>query len=142
KFFYIYGDTFSLMNYAAMRNAYAKKNSPIGMQRTKRTDSYADADVVEEDTEGKFVAQHSKPHQQKYPHAYRLRGASILEKEILQYIPDGASDLAKDVLPRLIAAGKNFYGYECDEYSQGIDTLEKLHEVEAYLKKTGENSRR
>ena len=59
----------------------------------------------------------------------------ILEKEICNYVPDAvASDLAKQVLPAAMEANKNFYGYECDDYSKGIDTIEKLHEVEAYLK--------
>jgi|SRR3989344_1329161 len=134
RFFYIYGDTFSLMDYSAMAQEYAKKRDPIGMQRMKKIDDYADADVAELDESGRFVAIHAKPHASKYPNAYRMRGSFILEKVICAFIPDGPSDLAKQVLPAALAAGKNFYGYECDDYSKGIDTVEKLKEVEDYLR--------
>ena len=70
---------------------------------------------------------------EKYKNAYRLRGAFILEKAVCDFVPEGTSDLAKQVLPAVIDAGKNFYGYECADYSKGIDTLEKRDEVQAYL---------
>ncbi len=134
-FYYIYGDTFSLMDYSKMAAAYATKKDPIGMQRMKRTEDYADADVAELDDAGRFVAIHAKPHTEKYPNAYRMRGSFILDKKILPYIPENtASDLAQDVLPKALADGKNFYGYECDDYSRGIDTKEKWQEVEAYVR--------
>lgn len=138
-FYYIYGDTFSLVDYTKMGASYAAKRDPIGMQRMKRTDDYADADVAELDNTERFVAIHKKPHgDAKYPNAYRMRGSFILDKRILAYVPDGAaSDLAKDVLPQALADGKNFYSYECDDYSKGIDTEEKWREVEAELKKRG-----
>ena len=136
RFYFIYGDTFSLMDYSAMAGVYATKENPVGMQRMKRTDDYADADVAELDDQGRFVTIHKKPHTTNYPNAYRMRGAFILDKKILSYVQkDTPADLAKDVLPRVIANGKNFYGYECDDYSKGIDTMEKLQEVESYLQK-------
>lgn len=134
RFFYIYGDIFSLMNYSLMSQEYAKKESPIGMQRVEKTSDHADADVAELDHSGKFMIIHRKPHVRTYDNAYRLRGVFILEKEVCEYIPDGFSDLAKDVLPLTIQNDRSFYGYECDEYTKGIDTHEKLAEVEEYLR--------
>ncbi len=137
RFFYIYGDTFSLMDYSAMAQNYATRKDPLGMQRMKQTGDYADADVAELDENCRFVGIHAKPHSHIYKNAYRMRGVFILEKEICNFIPDGPSDLAKQVLPAVLAAGKNFYGYECDDYSKGIDTVEKLREVESYLTTRG-----
>ena len=138
RFYYIYGDVFSLMDYTAMADAYATKDKPLGMQRTKRSDDYADADVAELDEDDKFIAVHAKPHPEKYVDAHRMRGVFIFEKEICAYIPVGVySDLATQVLPRVLAVGRNFYGYECEDYSKGIDTIEKLHEVEGYLRAHG-----
>ncbi len=135
EFYYIYGDTFSLMDYGKMEEAYMKKENPIGMQRMKRTDDYADADVAELDDNGKFIAIHTKPHTEKYPNAYRMRGSFILDKKILSYIPeDMAFNLGRQLLPKVVAAGENFYSYECDDYSKGIDTVEKWKEVEEYLR--------
>ena len=136
SFYYIYGDTFSLMDYGAMAKAYATKRNPIGMQRVKKTQDYADADVAELDAHGKFVAIHGKPHEVKYPFdVYRLRGSFILDKKILDYIPvAGEWDFGKKLLPELVQRGENFYGYECNDYSKGIDTPDKWHEVEEYVK--------
>ncbi len=135
-FYYIYGDTFSLMDYSKMAAAYATKKDPIGMQRMKKTDDYADADVAELDENGRFIKIHAKPHSEKYPNAYRMRGSFILDKKILGYIPDdSAFDLGKQLMPKVVAGGENFYAYECDDYSKGIDTVEKWKEVEDHLKK-------
>ncbi len=138
RFYYIYGDTFSLMDYSAMAQSYASRVDPIGMQRVLRADDYADADIAEIDQAGRFTAIHGKPHTEKTQKAYRMRGAFILEKKICDFIqPHIATDLAKQTLPAVVEAGKNFYGYECDDYSKGIDTDLKLKEVEGYLRTHG-----
>jgi len=134
-FFYIYGDMLSLMDYAAMERAWREKPvGAIGMQRVKKTDDHADADVVELDENGCVTAVHPKPHTQAYANAYRARGSFILDKKIVSYIPDGVPfDFGRQLLPAVLAAGEKFYTYECDDYSKGIDTVEKWKEVEAYL---------
>ncbi|MDO8728303.1 MAG: NDP-sugar synthase [bacterium] len=129
-FYYIYGDMFSLMDYSKMSEKYAQKENPIGMQRMKRTDDYDDADIAELDEDGRCIKIHGKPHTKKYPNVYRMRGSFILDKKVLSYIPeDTVFDLGKQLLPKVIAAGEKFYAYECNDYSKGIDTLEKLKEV-------------
>jgi len=134
-FYYIYGDTFSLLDYSKMFEEYTQKKNPIGMQLMKRTDDY-DADVAELDRDGRFVEIHSKPRTKKYPNAYRMRGVFIFDKEVLSYAPeDTVFDLGRELLPKLISAGENFYSYECDDYSKGIDTVEKLKEVITFLNK-------
>ncbi len=134
-FYFIYGDMIGFVDYAKMAEAYAKKLRPIGMQRMKRTDDYADADVAELDKNRRFIKMHPKPHKEKYPNAYRTRGSFILDKRMLSYIPeDTPFDLGKQLLQKVIDAGEHFYSYECDDYSKGIDTMEKWREVEEYLK--------
>ncbi len=135
EFFAVYGDTFSAVDYTKMYEAFRTKRDTIGMQRMQRTDSYADADVAELDGEGRYVAIHPKPHAATYPNAYRMRGIFILKKEILSYVPEGVPyEIGRQLLPAIVLAGKNFYAYECDDYSKGIDTPEKLREVEEYWK--------
>jgi NDP-sugar pyrophosphorylase family protein len=60
----------------------------------------------------------------------------IFNKRILSYIPPKGTpyEMGKQVLPAILAKGEKFYGYECEEYSKGIDTIEKWKEVERYLK--------
>ena len=135
KFYLIYGDMLSLVDYTKMSVAFLEKKDPIGMQRTERTDSYADADVAELDKNMKFIKIHPKPHTEKYSNAHRMRGVFILKKEILSFIPkDTFYEIGKQFLPAVLQVGKNFYGYECDEYSKGIDIIEKYKEAENYLK--------
>lgn len=135
EFFLIYGDMLSLVDYSKMAENFFAKENPIGMQRTKNTDDYADADVAEVDENLKFIKIHSKPHVEKYKNAHRMRGVFILKKEILSYIPENRHyELGKQLLPDIVGRKLNFYGYECGEYSKGIDTIDKYQEVETYLK--------
>lgn len=137
-FYFIYGDVFSLVDYTAMSAAYGATVDPIGMQRVGRSKEPGSADLGELDSAGRIVSIYKKPHTKVYRHAYALRGSFILNKDILAYVPKGLpADLAKDVLPRLIADRRNFYGYECDDYSKGVDTIEKVQEVEVYLRRHG-----
>lgn len=140
-FYFIYGDIFSLMDYAKMSEAYTQKENPIGMQCMKKTDTYADADVAELDESGRCVRVHAKPHTGTYPNAYRMRGSFIVDKKILSYIPDDAAcDFGRELLPKVVAAGESFYAYESDDYSKGIDTVEKLEEVTAYVRSINRQS--
>lgn len=135
EFFLMYGDMVSFVDYTKMEEAWRIKPGAIGMQRMKKTEDYADADVAELDAAGKYVAIHPKPHTRKYPNAYRMRGVFILKKKILSYVPPNAPyEIGKQLLPDIVARGEAFYAYECDDYSKGIDTLEKWKEVEEHLK--------
>ncbi|MBI2623063.1 MAG: nucleotidyltransferase family protein [Candidatus Liptonbacteria bacterium] len=137
EFFFIYGDTFSLVDYTKMTENWAKKPADaLGMQRMKKTQDYADADVAELDADGKFVAIHTKPHTATYPNAHRMRGVFIMRKEILQYVPENtAYDLGKKLMSDIVKRNLKFYSYECDDYSKGIDTIEKWKEVEENVRK-------
>ncbi len=137
EFFVIYGDMLSLVDYSRMEKAWrGKPADALGMQRTQKVDDYADADVAELDATEKFVAIHPKPHTEKYPNAYRMRGTFIMNKKILSYIPkDIYYEIGRDLLPNVIKKGEAFYSYECSDYSKGIDTIEKWRGVENYLKK-------
>lgn len=137
EFFVLYGDIFSLIDYSKMEEAWrGKPEGAIGMQRMQKLEDYKDADVAELDQNGKFLVIHPKPHTAAYPNAYRMRGAFIMRKEILKYIPaDRYYEIGRDLLPDIIKHGESFYSYECDDYSKGIDTIETWKKVEEYLKK-------
>lgn len=135
-FFLIYGDMLSLIDYSKMAAEFAKYPDAIGMQKMQRTDSYADADVAELAEDGSFVKIHSKPHTEKHPNAYRMKGVFILKKAILDYIPaDTFYELGKQLLPDVVSRGEKFYSYECADYTKGIDTMDKYQEVEEHIRK-------
>ncbi len=138
-FYLVYGDTFSLMDYTKMREAYENKpKEMLGMQRMQKLEDYADADVAELDADGKYVAIHPKPHAQEYPNAYRMRGTFILNRRILSFVPpDKPYEIGKQLLPDIVARGEKFYSYECDDFSKGIDTEDKWRDTEKYLNEHG-----
>jgi NDP-sugar pyrophosphorylase family protein len=138
EFFLTYGDTFSLVDYSRMESVWYEKQNAIGMQRMKKTDEYIDADIAELDENGTYVAVHAKPHTATYQNAYRMRGTFILNRRILSYIPENtAYEISKQLLPDVMGHNESFYSYECDDYSKGIDTVEKWRAVEAYLSERG-----
>lgn len=135
-FFVIYGDIFGLMDYSKMAAEFAEYPDAVGMQRMQKTDDYADADVAELAADSSYVKIHPKPHTEKYPNAYKMKGVFILKREILDYVPANTYyELGKHLLPNLLKRDKKFYSYECGEYTKGIDNMEKYKEVEEYIKK-------
>lgn len=135
-FFLIYGDMLSLMDYSKMAEEFAKLPDAVGMQKMQRTDNYADADVAELAKDGSFARIHPKPHSEKYPNAYRMKGVFILKKEILDYVaPNTFYELGKQLLPDIVSRGEKFYSFECEEYTKGVDTMDKYQEVEDFLRK-------
>ncbi|MCL5257655.1 MAG: nucleotidyltransferase family protein [Patescibacteria group bacterium] len=134
-FFLIYGDVVSFIDYNKMAVKFFGLEKPIGMQRVGLTSNYGDANVAELDHNNKFVTVYIKPHSEIYSNAYRMRGSFIFSKKVLNYIEKGkCSEISKNLLPKLIENDENFYGYECDEFSKGVDTIDKLNEVEDYIR--------
>lgn len=134
EFFYIYGDIFSLVDYSKMGDEFHSKPNAIGMQRVGKLGYRPDVDLADLSDDGRIVKIYPKPHSGFPGNPYSLRGISVLKKRILDFVPDAEYDMGRQLLPEIIEKGYDFYGYECDEYSQGIDTMEKYRAVEEYLK--------
>ncbi len=125
KFFVIYGDVFSLVDYSKYYDYWETKPNAIGVQRVGDTANPQDKDLVEVDDELRFVKIHAKPHKE-LPQNYKgMRGIFIFKKRILDYVPANTYyEIGNQLLPDILAKSEKFYGYECDDYSVGIDTLE------------------
>lgn len=136
KFFYIYGDIFSLVNYSKMAEEFYEKRGAIGMQRVGRLGYRPDVDLADIDDSGRIVKIYPKPHVNGRPeNPYSMRGVFLLKKEVLGFVPENTEyDMGKQLLPDIVSKNLDFYGYECDDYSQGIDNMEKYQTVEEYLK--------
>ena len=135
EFFVIYGDTLSLLDYTAVEKLWREKPAEaIGMQWVQPGDKPS-SDIAEMDNEGRLVAIHPKPRAKSFPNAYRMRGAMIMRRGVLPYIPSGRYyEIGRDLVPDLLSHGELFYGFESSDYSKGIDTVEAWREVEEYLK--------
>jgi NDP-sugar pyrophosphorylase family protein len=67
-----------------------------------------------------------------------MRGAFILSRKILAYVPaEEYFEIGKHLIPEVVTAGGLFFGYASNDYSKGIDTLEKWKEVEDYMRSNG-----
>lgn len=136
SFYVQWGDTFSLVNYTKTSEFFFSHPHAVGTVRVGKMGYRPDVDLLEMDETGRITKVHIRPHSQPIENAYSLRGSMIFKKRILSYIPSKGVpyELGRQVLPEIIARGEKFYGYECEEYSKGIDTVEEWKEVEQYLK--------
>ena len=138
EFFVIYGDIFSLLDYSKYYEYWKTKPDAIGIQRVGNTDKPQDADLAEVDDELRFIKIYPMPHKE-LPNSpaggyKRMRGIFILKKEILEYIPPNAYyEIGSQLLPDILQRGEKFYGYECDNYSKGINTIEAYRQVQDKL---------
>jgi mannose-1-phosphate guanylyltransferase/phosphomannomutase len=138
NFFVIYGDMFSLVDYSKMAEEFTEKPDAVGMVVVGRNDHPRDSDLVGVDKNLKFLKIYTKPHgYKKLPDNFRTMDAVfILKNNILKYIPVGKYyEIDHELLPAVLAEGRNFYGYETSDYLKDIGTIERYNEVEEYLKK-------
>lgn len=135
EFFFIWGDMYSEVNYSRFSDYFFEHPNAIGAERVGKAPYKPEADFVGLDEEKKLAAVYPKGGVAPSTTVYRLRGAAIFSKRILKYFPSSGSYSKKELLKEFLKAGEEFYGYECDDYSRGIDTIEKWKEVEEYLRK-------
>lgn len=94
----------------------------LALKRVRDTSQYG---VVELDRDGYVVGFQEKPEPAEARSDLANTGIYVLEPEALRYIPDGVFfDFARDVFPRLLAAGEDFVGYESSFYWSDIGTLD------------------
>ena len=100
----------------------------LALMRVKDTSQYG---VVELDPDGNILNFQEKPAPQEAVSTLANTGIYVLEPEVLDYIPnDTFFDFAKDVFPRLLAAGERFVGYEGDFYWSDIGNLEAYRQAQ------------
>jgi len=87
--------------------------------------------VVELDAHGYVVGFQEKPEPSEARSDLANTGTYVLEPEVLGYVPEGVFfDFAKDLFPRLLAAGEPFVGYEAPFYWSDIGTLDAYRAVQ------------
>lgn len=134
EFFAIFGDIFSLMDYAKYYEYWKTKPDVIGMQRIGETDNPLDKDLVEVDKGLRFIKVYPKPHKELPQHYRGMRGIFILKKRILDYVPPNTYyEIGSQLLPNVLSRGEKFYGYECQDYSIGIDTEDAYWKAQEYV---------
>jgi mannose-1-phosphate guanylyltransferase len=106
--------------------AFHKEKEAIATLALKRVGDTSEYGVAELDAEKNILRFQEKPEAQEAASDLANTGVYVLEPEVLDYIPEGASfDFAKDVFPRLLESGQKIVGYdEGDFYWSDIGTLE------------------
>ncbi len=137
KFFLIYGDMFSLIDYSNMADAFHKKPADaLGMMVVGENDHPWDSDLAEVDEELRFLKVYSKPHTALPKKWKSLDAVYIFRKKILDYIPAGTTySLDHELLPDIVSRGEKFYGWETNDYLLDVGTMERYGRVEEYVRK-------
>ena len=96
-----------------------------------------DSDLLEVDAAGRVTALHRPPHSPERPLRNVVNAATyVLERRSLEVVAAAAPrrvDLARDLLPRMIAAGVRIGAYRSREYLKDMGTPERLAKVERDL---------
>lgn len=95
-----------------------------------------DSDLLEVDAAGCVTALHRPPHTGKLIRNTVNAATYVIDRhslEQMKVLEDDRPDLARDLLPRMIAAGTRVGAYRSREYLKDMGTPERLAKVEADL---------
>lgn len=133
RFMVFYGDVVMDFDLQAFIDADAEHPESVGTIIVHPGNHPYDSDLVEMDESGLITGFLPKPHALGL--IYRnLNNAAvyILGQDIFSYIDRGiASDIGRDVFPRLLAAGRMLRGYHTPEFIRDMGTPERLAAISA-----------
>jgi histidinol-phosphate phosphatase family protein len=96
-----------------------------------------DSDLLEVDDGGLVTALHKPPHPTDHPLRNVVNAATyVIERSSLDAVADSSpqrADLARDFIPRMVAAGVRVGAYRSREYLKDMGTPERLAKVERDL---------
>ena len=123
-----YGDVLTTLDLVGMIKYHKAKESVCTIALS--TGVRIDYGVGRVDEEGRISYFAEKPVLADYPVSI---GVYVCEPRFLSYLSEG-TDLAKDVLPSLIAKGERFYGFVTREPHHDIGSFKQLDEAKRVLK--------
>lgn len=100
----IYGDVFSNINLSDVIN-FHKKNGGIATIVVTEVEDPSKYGVAVVDDDGKVLEFVEKPPRELAPSNLVNAGVYVFEPEVLKYVPNTPSKLAKEVLPKLVKEG-------------------------------------
>ena len=123
-----YGDVLTSLDLAGMIRYHKEKGSvcTIALSTGVKID-YGVGRVAED---GRIIYFAEKPVLSEYPVSI---GVYVCEPKFLTYLSVG-TDLARDILPSLIAKGEKFYGFVTKEPHHDIGSFKQLDEAKQILK--------
>ena len=95
----------------------------------KRMDNPLEFGIVITREDGRIERFLEKPHWGQVFSDTINTGIYVIEPEVFDHIPDGPSDFAGDIFPRLLARGAPLYGFVVDGYWEDVGNLEAYQQA-------------
>jgi mannose-1-phosphate guanylyltransferase / phosphomannomutase len=95
----------------------------------KRMDNPLEFGIVITRDDGRIERFLEKPHWGQVFSDTINTGIYVIEPEVFAHIPDGPSDFAGDIFPRLLARGVPLYGFVVDGYWEDVGNLEAYQQA-------------
>lgn len=127
EFFVLYGDNFSGFNLNSLVEEY-RKHDCIGVIAFHYREDVSQSGVGEFTPDGKILRFVEKPKPGTSDSHWVNAGIYYLSPAILQYIPEGFSDFARDVIPTLLERDLSLYSVRSDVKLKAFDTPQLLRD--------------
>jgi len=121
-FIVMQGDSFTNIDVREALRFHRRSKSDATMVLREVEDSW-NYGVVKCDSEGRITRFQEKPRKGEECSNVISTGIYCLEPEILDYIPTGESDFAKNIFPQILKDGKRIFGFFGDGFWSDIGSL-------------------
>src|SRR6266498_3699734 len=104
--------------------AFHRQSGAMGTVALKHMENPLEFGIVITREDGRIERFLEKPHWGQVFSDTINTGIYVLEPEVFQHIPDGGSDFAGDIFPKLLELGAPLYGFVVDGYWEDVGNLE------------------
>jgi mannose-1-phosphate guanylyltransferase/mannose-1-phosphate guanylyltransferase/phosphomannomutase len=122
-FFVLSGDALTDIDLDAMYQ-FHKKNRSLATIALKSVDDVSRYGVVIADETGRIKSFQEKPKAEEALSNVVNTGIYLFEPEIFDLIPDGFYDFGRELFPKLLELGREFFGYVTENYWCDIGTVD------------------
>ena len=132
-FLVLYGDTYLDVDLRRLREAHEERRADATLF-VHPNDHPQDSDLVEVDDHGFVAALHPYPHAEGTEYDNLVNAALyVMRRDRLEHVipPEAKADLAKDLFPQMLRAGRRLFAYISPEYIKDVGTPERLDRVAA-----------
>ncbi len=130
RIFVLYGDVILDVNFSRMCDFHLRHQSKATIAVHPNSHPF-DSDLLVMDEHDRVISFLPKPRTDSgYVQNCVNAGLYILDKEVINELPDTFSDFGKDIFPKLAKKGFPIYGYTTPEYIKDMGTTERFTSVE------------
>lgn len=131
-FVVVYGDILSELQIKKVIDFHREKSGKATIT-VHESDHPWDSACVSVNKDGRVIKFVEKPGKENVFSNLTSTALYVIEPEVIDLIPEGHSDFAKDIFPKLLKKGIGVYAYVTDAYRKDIGTPERYKEAKAYF---------